>query len=100
MQRKRITLSVTPGSDRRALESQLDQLLYLSRALVEKGIPHRICFGAHQKAYIKDKNSLDEFLEAVLSAQPDGSRGPVDRNKSDELVYSIRPKAGEGGTKP
>ena len=100
MQRKRITLSVTPMSDRRALESQLDQLLYLSRSLIEKGIPHRICFGAHQQAYIKDKNSLDEFLEAVLSVQPDGSRGPVDRNKSDELVYSIRPKAGEGGNRP
>jgi len=100
MQRKRVTLSVTPSSDRRALESQLDQLLYLSKALVEKGIPHRICFGAHQMAYIKDKNSLDEFLEAVLSVQPDGSRGPVDRNKSDELVYSIRPKAGEGGNRP
>ena len=100
MQRKRVTLSVTPNSDRRALESQLDQLLYLSSDLVASGIPHRICFGAHQEAYIKDENALDEFLETVLSAQPDGSRGPVDRNKSDELVYSIRPKAVEGGNRP
>ena len=96
MKRKSITLSVTPRGDRRELESQLDQLLYLSTDLVEKGIPHRICFGAHTEAYIKDKNSLDEFLTTVLSGKPDGSRGPVDRNKSDELVYSIRPIGGEG----
>ncbi len=97
MQRKRITLSITPGGSRQALESQLDQLVYLSGDLIQKGIPHRICFGAHQQAYIKDKNSLDEFLETILSAAPDGSRGPVDRNKSDELVYSIRPMGGEEG---
>lgn len=97
MQRKRITLSVTPRADRQALESQLDQLVYLSGDLVQKGIAHRICFGAHTEAYIKDQNSLDEFLLTVLSATPDGSRGPVDRNKSDELVYSIRPAGGEGG---
>ena len=98
MQRKRVALSVTPHAGRKELESQLDQLLYLSEDLIEKGIPHRICFGAHLEAYIKDKNSLDEFLLTVLSTQPDGSRGPVDRNKSDELVYSIRP-AGGGGKK-
>ena len=95
-----ITLSVTPKSDRKELENQLDQLLYLSLDLIGKGIPHRICFGAHMEAYIKDKNSLDEFLFAVLSVQPDGSRGPVDRNKPDELVYSIRPQGGEGVKKP
>ena len=100
MKRKRITLSVTPKSDRKELENQLDQLLYLSLDLIGKGIPHRICFGAHMEAYIKDKNSLDEFLFAVLSVQPDGSRGPVDRNKPDELVYSIRPQGGEGVKKP
>ena len=99
MKRKRITLSVTPKSDRKELENQLDQLLYLSLDLIGNGIPHRICFGAHMEAYIKDKNSLDEFLFAVLSVQPDGSRGPVDRNKPDELVYSIRPKGGEGAVK-
>ena len=96
MKRKSITLSVTPSGDRRELESQLDQLVYLSTDLVEKNIPHRICFGAHTEAYVKDRNSLDEFLTAVLSSRPDGSRGPVDRNKSDELVYSIRPVGGEG----
>ena len=97
MQRKRITLSVTPQGTPAQLESQLDQLLYLSTALIEKGIPHRICFGAHMKAYIKDKNGLDEFLLLILSSTPDGSRGPVDRNKSDELVYGIRPlEPGEG----
>ncbi len=100
MQRKRITLSVTARGSQAALESQLDQLLYLSSDLIEKGIPHRICFGAHQEAYIKDKNSLDEFLLLLLSNQPDGSRGPVDRNKSDELVYSIRPMEGERGPQP
>ncbi len=99
MQRKRIALSVSPRSDRRELESQLDQLLYLSLDLIGKGIPHRICFGAHMEAYIKDRNSLDEFLLQILSTMPDGSRGPVDRNKSDELVYSIRPM-GEGAKKP
>ena len=96
MQRKRIALSVTPRSDRQALESQLDQLVYLSAYLIDRGIPHRICFGAHMEAYIKDRNSLDEFLLLILSSQPDGSRGPVDRNKSDELVYSVRPAGGEG----
>ena len=99
MQRKRITLSVTPSSAPEALESQLDQLLYLSRDLIQKGISHRVCFGAHLEAYVKDENTLNEFLETLLSHQPDGSRGPVDRNKSDELVYSIRPRGGEGGTK-
>ena len=49
---------------------------------------------------IKDKNSLDEFLLMILSVHPDGSRGPVDRNKPDELVYSIRPQGGEGVKKP
>ena len=96
MQRKRIALSLSPAKDPRALESQLDQLLYLSTSLIQKGIPHRICFGAHTEAYIKDRNSLDEFLSTILSAQPDGSRGPVDRNKPDELVYSIRPILSEG----
>ena len=96
MQRKRVALSVTPDADRQALESQLDQLLYLSTDLISRGIPHRICFGAHQEAYIKDRNSLDEFLLAVLSVQPDGSRGPVDRNKSDELVFCVRPRV-QGG---
>ena len=96
MQRKRITLSVSPCDDPGALESQLDQLLYLCQDLVEKGIPHRVCFGAHTEAYIKDRNTLDECMETLLSHRPDGSRGPVDRNKSDELVYSIRPMAGEG----
>ena len=96
MQRKRVTLSVTPKGSQKELESQLDQLLYLSTELIEKRIPHRICFGAHMEAYIRDKNSLDEFLLMILSVQPDGSRGPVDRNKSDELVYSIRPMGGEG----
>ena len=62
MQRKRVTLSVTPKDDPEALESQMDQLLYLSTFLIEKGIPHRICFGAHLEAYVRDKNSLDEFL--------------------------------------
>jgi hypothetical protein len=100
MQRKRITLSVSPCADPGGLESQLDQLMYLSLDLVEKGIPHRVCFGAHMEAYIKDRNSLDEFMETLLSHRPDGSRGPVDRNKSDELVYSIRPKGGEGAKKP
>ena len=99
MQRKRIALSISPRGTQKELESQLDQLLYLSLDLIEKGIPHRICFGAHQEAYIKDKNSLDEFLLTILSSQPDGSRGPVDRNKSDELVYSIRPQATEGVSK-
>ena len=98
MQRKRVALSVTPAADGKDLESQLDQLMYLSLDLIEKGIPHRICFGAHMEAYIKDRNSLDEFLLTVLSARPDGSRGPVDRNKSDELVYSVRPSRGEGAT--
>ena len=96
MQRKRIALSVSPSGKQQELESQLDQLLYLSTDLIESGIPHRICFGAHMEAYIKDKNSLDEFLQTILSSQPDGSRGPVDRNKPDELVYSIRPMGGEG----
>lgn len=96
MQRKRIALSVTPKGSPKELESQLDQLLFLSESLIEKGIPHRICFGAHMEAYIKDKNSLDEFWLTVLSVQPDGSRGPVDRNKSDELIYSVRPMGGEG----
>jgi len=64
--------------------------------LIERGIGHRICFGAHMEAYIKDKNSLDEFLLTILSVRPDGSRGPVDRNKQDELVFSIRPQAQEG----
>lgn len=96
MQRKRVALSVTPRSDRRELESQLDQLVYLSAYLIDRGIAHRICFGAHQEAYIKDRNSLDEFLLTILSSQPDGSRGPVDRNKSDELVYSVRPQVTEG----
>ena len=100
MKRKRITLSVTPRTNRKELESQLDQLVYLSTYLIEKGIPHRICFGAHTEAYVKDKNSLDEFLLLILSGRPDGSPGPVDRNKSDELVFSVRPAAGEGGTKP
>ena len=97
MKRKRITLSVTSKSDRKELESQLDQLLYLSLDLIGKGIPHRICFGAHMEAYIKDKNSLDEFMLQILSCPPDGSRGPVDRNKPDELVYAVRPQGGEGG---
>ena len=96
MQRKRVALSVSPRSDRKELESQLDQLMYLSQDLIQRGIAHRICFGAHQEAYIKDRNSLDEFMLLVLSSQPDGSKGPVDRNKSDELVYSIRPQGGEG----
>ena len=96
MQRKRITLSVTPGGEPEELESQLDQLLYLCTDLVSKGIAHRVCFGAHTEAFIKDRNSLNEFLEKVLSARPDGTRGPVDRNKSDELVYSIRPLPGKG----
>ena len=96
MKRKRITLSVTASTDPKELESQMDQLLYLSTALVEKGIPHRICFGAHLEAYIKDKYSLDEFMETILSRRPDRSRGPVDRNKQDELVFSIRPQAQEG----
>ena len=96
MKRKRITLSITASTDPKELESQMDQLLYLSTALVEKGIPHRICFGAHLEAYIKDKYSLDEFMETILSRRPDKSRGPVDRNKPDELVYSIRPMAKEG----
>ena len=96
MQRKRVTLSLTPQPGHAALESQLDQLLYLSSDLIEKGIPHRICFGAHREAYIKDRNSLDEFMLTILSERPDGSRGPVDRNKSDELVYSIRPMVDEG----
>ena len=100
MKRKRITLSVTPRGTGKELENQLDQLLYLSLDLIDKHIPHRICFGAHTEAYIKDKNSLDEFLLMILSARPDGSRGPVDRNKPDELVYSIRPQAPEGGKKP
>ncbi len=100
MQRKRIALSVTPGENHWELESQMDQLLYLSMDLIQKGIPHRICFGAHREAYITDRNGLDEFLLSVLSSQPDGSRGPVDRNKSDELVYSVRPRRGEGGDKP
>ena len=95
MQRKRIALSVSPSSDRRELESQLDQLLYLSADLIDSGIPHRICFGAHMEAYIKDKNSLDEFLQTILSGRPDGSRGPVDRNKPDELVFSVRPMGEE-----
>ena len=99
MKRKRVALSVTPRGNQKALESQLDQLLYLSRDLVERGISHRICFGAHMEAYIKDKNSLDEFILQILSCPPDGSRGPVDRNKPDELVYSIRPKGGEGAVK-
>ena len=68
----------------------------MSTSLIQKGISHRICFGAHTEAYIKDKNSLDEFLLLILSSQPDGSRGPVDRNKPDELVYSIRPILSEG----
>ena len=63
---------------------------------MSKGIAHRVCFGAHTEAFIKDRNSLNEFLEKVLSARPDGTRGPVDRNKSDELVYSIRPLPGKG----
>ena len=100
MQRKRVALSVSPRRDRKELESQLDQLLYLCQDLIEKGIPHRVCFGAHTEAYIKDRNSLDECMEALLSHRPDGSRGPVDRNKSDELVYSIRPMAGEGAKLP
>ena len=100
MKRKRITLSVTASADPKELESQMDQLLYLSTALVEKGIPHRICFGAHLEAYIKDKYSLDEFMEIILSRRPDKSRGPVDRNKPDELVYSIRPMAKEGAKQP
>jgi len=99
MKRKRVTLSVTPRGTQKQLESQLDQLLYLSRALAERGIPHRICFGAHAEAFIKDQNSLDEFLLQILSCPPDGSRGPVDRNKPDELVYSIRPKGGEEAAK-
>ena len=99
MKRKRVTLSVTPQKNQRELESQLDQLLYLSLDLIEKHIPHRISFGAHREAYIKDKNSLDEFLLMILSARPDGSRGPVDRNKPDELVYAIRPQLQEGGKK-
>ena len=96
MKRKRITLSVTPKGAGKDLESQLDQLLYLSLDLIEKGIPHRICFGAHMEAYVKDRNSLDEFLLAILSVRPDGSRGPVDRNKQDELVFCIRPQVQEG----
>ena len=100
MQRKRVALSVTPRTNQRELESQLDQLLYLSSDLIEKGIPHRVCFGAHTEAYIKDRNSLEECLLLILSNRPDGSRGPVDRNKSDELVYSIRPMGGEGARKP
>ncbi len=100
MQRKRVALSITPKGTAKELESQLDQLLYLSMDLISRGIPHRICFGAHMEAYIRDKNSLDEFLLMVLSARPDGSRGPVDRNKQDELVYSIRPQVQEGGRKP
>ena len=35
-------------------------------------------------------------METILSRRPDKSRGPVDRNKPDELVYSIRPMAKEG----
>ncbi len=78
----------------------MDQLLYLSMDLIDRGIPHRLCFGAHTEAYISNKDSLDEFLQTVLSSRPDGSRGPVDRNKSDELVYSIRPRGAEGGKTP
>ena len=100
MQRKRISLSVSPCGTQRELESQMDQLLYLSTFLIEKGIPHRICFGAHTEAYVKDKNSLDEFFQTILSSRPDGSRGPVDRNKPDELVHSIRPMGREGAGKP
>ena len=99
MQRKRVTLSLTPCPDARELESQMDQLLYLSTYLVQRGIAHRICFGAHLEAYVRDRNSLDEFLQTILSARPDGSRGPVDRNKPDELVYSVRPMGGEGAKK-
>lgn len=100
MKRKRVALSITPEKSQRELESQLDQLVYLSTDLIQKGIPHRICFGAHKEAYIKDKNSLDEFLLMILSARPDGSQGPVDRNKPDELVFSIRPQATEEVKKP
>ena len=100
MKRKRVALSVTPRGTQRQLESQLDQLLYLSQDLIDKGVPHRICYGAHMNAYVRDKNSLDECMLQILSARPDGTRGPVDRNKPDELVYSIRPLVGEGGKRP
>ena len=95
MKRKQVTLSITPAKGQAALESQLDQLNFLSLDLIQKGIPHRVCFGAHRESFVRDKNSLDECLLKILCTPPDGTHGPVDRNKPNELVYAIRPKRKE-----
>lgn len=97
MKRKKVTLSLTPDKEQEALESQLDRLVYISEYLIRRGVSHRVCFGAHREGYIRDTNSLNEWLITVLSARPDGSRAPMDRNKPNELVYSVQPQRGSQG---
>ena len=92
MKRKRVTLSVSPASQSKGLENQLDQLLYLSRKLIKEGIPFTVRFDGRKPAVITGEGALQELFLAILASPPQKSPALPTLNKQDELIYCIKPE--------
>lgn len=93
MKRKRVTLLVDPAPVGDDLESQLGQLLFLTRSMLESKVAFTAYFGSLRQ-YIREQKDMDIFLKTILSSCKDRGRAPHIRSDQEGLVYRILP--GEG----
>lgn len=93
MKRKRVTLLVDPAPVGDDLESQLGQLLFLTRSMLESKVTFTAYFGSLRQ-YIREQKDMDIFLKTILSSCKDRGRAPHIRSDQEGLVYRILP--GEG----
>ena len=91
--RKKIVLSADLPANYSEQQSVIEQLRYLSEALIEKEIPYRLVFGA-DKLDVTSNDEFSEFIKEKLSMPMNARYAPGIPLGGDSLIYRIRPSKG------
>lgn len=94
MERRNIVLSVDLPEPYEEQQSVLEQLRFLSDALLKTDTPYVLCFG-RTTVCISSESEFDRFLRNVLSEPMTAQAALPTQGGSDTLVYRILPY-GEG----
>ena len=88
--RRNVVLSVDLPADYRQQQSVLEQLRYLSDALMEQKIPYLLHFGM-KTVMIRSNGEYERFIKTVLSEPMRAEAASPVRSGNDTIVYRILP---------